>query len=226
MENIRFKGNTAGSVAFTTAIAAGFFVFFMPVFYPDGYVTPACLAALSALAVEMHRRNIIRGLVERGRSETGTSGLKAVYVNEVQVGDITLAEVIAIKLEALRDPLNYFAQFANVLNFVLRGIAVSAVVTPVLVFWVAVFSAWIAPGSCQPTVSALTHLRPGDLSKFATLLIVFSQITFVTTLGLSLFLGFNLGLENVFRRAVDRKIRRHVGCASAGPMTLATLGAE
>lgn len=218
--NARFNGNTAGSVAFTTAVAACLFAFFLPVFHADGVLKPACLAVAAAVIVEMNRRSIIGELVKRANRKAGTSSRQAVYINDIRVGYIREAEVIAIKLEELRDPRNYVAQFGNVIGFMCRGAAASIVLTPLLLFWLALFGAWTAPETFQTAVSAMVHLQPGDLAKFATTLILLSQIAFVIAVGLSFVFGFDLGLENVFRRAAHRKIRLAIDCATDGEMTL------
>ncbi|MBB5420657.1 hypothetical protein [Paraburkholderia atlantica] len=136
----RFNGNTTGSVAFTTAVAACLFAFLLPVFHADGVLKPACLAVAGALIVEMSRRSIIGGLVERASRKTGTSARQAVFINGVRVGEIREADAIAIKLEALRDPRNYVGQFANIIAFMCRGAAASLVLTPLLLFWLALFT--------------------------------------------------------------------------------------
>jgi hypothetical protein len=218
--NARFNRDTAGSVAFIAAVAACLFVFFVPVFYADGVLKPACLAVAAALIVEMNRRSIIGGLVKRANRKAGTSARQAVYINDVRVGYIRETEVLAIKLEALRDPRNYVAQFANVIAFMCGGAAASLVLTPPLLFWLALFCTWTAPETFQTAISAMVHLQPADLANFATTLILLSQIAFVIAVGLSFVFGFDLGLENVFRRAAHREIRLAIDCATDGEMAL------
>jgi hypothetical protein len=218
--NARFNGNTAGSVAFTTAVATCLFGFLLPVFHADGALKPVCLAVAGALIVEMNRRTIIGGLVKRASRKTGTSARQAVYINGVRVGEIREADAIAIKLEALRDPRNYVAQFANIIAFMCHGAAASLVLMPLLLFWLALFCAWTAPETFQTAISAMVHLQPGDLANIATTLILLSQIAFVIAVGLSFVFGFDLGLENVFRRAAHREIRLTIDCATDGEMTL------
>ncbi|MFM0082849.1 hypothetical protein P0D72_28855 [Paraburkholderia sediminicola] len=219
MASVNYPVNTPGSIAFTSAVAACVFTFLLPFCHEGGYLQPAFLAILAAVCVEVARRNVIRKLVsELNASSAGP--LLAVVVNGAPVGEITGTDLIGLKLDALRDPHNYAAQLNNVIGFALRSAAVSLVLVPVVLFWASVISASIAPAPFQATMSAIAHLQTGDIPRAATTLIVLSQTVFILVMGASFSFGVDLGLANVFRRDVHRRIRRCVNCASDGTLSL------
>ncbi|MEZ0606277.1 hypothetical protein ACAX43_29740 [Paraburkholderia sp. IW21] len=219
MASVNYPVNTPGSIAFTSAVAACVFAFLLPFCHEGGYLQPAFLSLLAGVCVEVARRNVIRKLVnELNASSAGP--LLAVVVNGARVGEITGTDLIGLKLDALRDPRNYAAQLHNVIGFGLRSAAVSLVLTPLLLFWTSVISASIAPASFQAAMSAIAHLQAGDIPHAASTLILLAQTVFILVVGASFSFGFDLGLANVFRRDVHRRIRRSVNCASDGTLSL------
>jgi hypothetical protein len=220
MSKPNYPTNTAGSLAFTAAVAACVFVILIPAGLGDGFLLPAVTSALAAFAVEFGRRTHIRKLVAR-RDEVQQSGSRLeVIVDHTRVGVISESETLDIKLNALRDPCNYVAQFTNLLTFLVRCALLSLVLTPVLLFWVSVLQAWIDPAGSKATMSTLLQLQPASLMTLGTTLITVCMTVFMLTVGCSISFGLNLGLSNMFRLAVDRAIAAKLECAVPGRIRL------
>lgn len=220
MSKPNYPTNTAGSLAFTAAVAACVFVILIPAGLGDGFFLPALTSVLAAFAVEFGRRSHIGKLVAR-RDEVRQSGSRLeVIVNDARVGVISESETLDIKLNALRDPRNYAAQFTNLLAFLVRCALLSLVLTPVLFFWGFVFQAWIDPAGMKATMSTLLQLQPANMMALGTTLITFCMTVLMLIVGCSISFGLNLGLTNMFRQAVDRAIATKLECAIAGRVRL------
>lgn len=217
MANANYPVNSADSMAFVTTISAFVFAFLIPICNADGFAQPAVVAVLAGFFAELTRRRTIRKL-SASRDGTAADACLDVYVNGARVGTIPAIDVISLKLDALRDPRNYAAQLANIIGFSCRGALVSVVLMPLLLFWVYLISAWISPVSFHTSMSMIAHLQPADLTRAASQLILITQILFMLTIGTSFSFGIDLGLANVFRRAVHSRIRRKLNCASEGAL--------
>ncbi|CAN7794555.1 hypothetical protein LJR267_009496 [Paraburkholderia hospita] len=220
MSKPNYPTNTAGTLAFAAAVAACVFVILIPAGLSDGFFLPALTSALAAFTVEFGRRTRIRKLVER-RDEVQQSGSRfEVIVNDARVGEIGVIETIDIKLNALSDARNYAAQFMNLLAFLIRCALLSLVLTPVLLFWAFVFQAWIDPSGSKAIMSSFLQLQPASVMTLGTTLITFCMTVFMLTVGCSISFGPNLGLSNMFRRAVDRAIAAKLECPVPGRIRL------
>ena len=220
MSKPNYPTNTAGSLAFTAAVAASVFVILIPAGLGDGFFLPTLTSVLSAFAVEFGRRTYIRKLVAK-RDEVQQSGSRfEVVINDARIGEIGEVETIDIKLNALRDAHNYAAQLTNLLAFLIRCAFLSLVLTPVLLFWAFVLQAWIDPAGSKAIMSTLLQVQPASLMTLGTTLITFCMTVFMLTVGCSVSFGLNLGLANMFRQAVDREIATKLECAASGRVRL------
>jgi hypothetical protein len=217
MANATYPVNSAGSAAFVTIVSAFVFAFLVPICNADGYVQPVIVAVLTGVFAEITRRRAIHKLAA-SRDSTAADALLDVYVNGANVGSIAAIDIFSLKLDALRDPRNYAAQLANIIGFSCRGALAAIVLLPLLLFWTCLISAWISPASFQTSMSMIVHLQPSDVSRAASQLLVLTQILFMLTIGASFGFGIDLGLSDVFRRAVHQRIRRKVNCASEGTL--------
>lgn len=120
MSNANYPVNSAGSAAFAATVSAFVFAFLVPICSVDGVIQPAVVAILAGIFTEMSRRHAVRKLVASLNATDADASLD-VYVNGAQVGTIASIDVISLKLDALRDPRNYAAQFVNILGFAGRG---------------------------------------------------------------------------------------------------------
>lgn len=206
MSNANYPVNSAGSAAFAATVSAFVFAFLVPICSVDGVIQPAVVAVLAGIFTEMSRRHAVRKLVASLNATDADASLD-VYVNGAQVGTIASIDVISLKLDALRDPRNYAAQFVNILGFAGRGTLAALILVPLLLFWTYVVSAWMSPASLQAAISMLAHLQPADLARVATQVLYIAQIVFMLVIAASFSFGIDLGLANVFRNAVHRRIR-------------------
>jgi hypothetical protein len=223
MANATYPVNSAGSMAFVSTISALVFAFLFPICSANGFFQPFVLAVVTGIVAEVMRRHTIRKLVA-DRSATDPDGVLAVYVNGAQVGTIGAVDVISLKLDALADPRNYGAQLANVIGFAGRGALAALVLMPLLLFWQCVISACVSPASLRAALSMMAQLQPADLASSATQLLYVTQILFILVIGVSFSFGIDLGLANVFRRAVHRRIRLKINCASEGDLHFSPAG--
>jgi hypothetical protein len=217
MANANHPVNSAGSMAFVTTISAFVFAFLIPICNADGFVRPVIVAVLAGVLAEVTRRRTIRKRAA-SRDSTDADAFLDVYLNGAQVGSIAAIDVISLKLDALRDPRNYAAQLANIVRFSCRGAFVAVILLPLLLFWGCLIWAWISPASFQTSMSLIAHLQPSDLARAASQLLLLTQILFMLTIGASFSFDVDLGLANVFRRAVHQRIRRKLNCASEGAL--------
>jgi hypothetical protein len=217
MANANYPVNSAGSAAFVTTVSAFVFAFMIPICNAGGFVQPVIVAVLAGALAEATRRRTIRKLVA-SLDQTDAHAILEVYLNGAKVGAIAAIDVLSLKLDALRDPRNYAAQVANVFGFACRGALAALAIMPLFLFWLCVGEAWLAPASFLASMSAIAHLQAADLTRFASQLTVMTQIIFICVIGASFSFGIDLGLDNLFRRAVHREIRRKLNCASEGSL--------
>ncbi|MFM0411309.1 hypothetical protein [Paraburkholderia dipogonis] len=217
MANANYPVNSAGSAAFVTTVSAFVFAFLVPICSADGVIQPAVVAVLAGIFAEMSRRHVVRKLVASLNATDADAALD-IYINGAKVGTIASVDVISLKLDALREPRNYAAQLANIIGFSGRGALVALVLVPLMLFWTCVVSAWTSPASLQTTMSMIARLQPADLARAATQVLFIAQIVFMLVIGTSFSFGIDLGLTNVFRSAVHRRIRLRINCASEGPL--------
>ncbi|WP_183802494.1 hypothetical protein [Paraburkholderia fungorum] len=217
MANANYPINSAGSAAFVAVVSACVFAFLVPVCNANGFVQPLVVGVAAGIFAELSRRYMVRKLVAN-RNATDADTLLDVYVNGAQVGTIAAVDVISLKLEALSDPRHYAAQFANIVGFAGRGALAALILMPLLLFWYGVISAWVSPAGFQSSMSMIAHLQPTDLTRIAAQLLFITQILFMVLIGASFTLGVDLGLANVFRSAVHRRIRLKINCATEGTL--------
>jgi len=216
MSNANYPVNPVGSAAFAATVSAFVFAFLVPICSADGVIEPAVVAVLAGIFAEMSRRHAVRKLVA-SLNATDADAFLDVFINGAQVGTIASIDVISLKLDALRDPRNYAAQFLNILGVAGRGTLAALILVPLMFFWAYVVSAWISPASLQAATSMIA-LQPADLARVAIQISYIAQIVFMLVIGSSLSFGIDLGLANVFRNAVHRRIRRKFNCASDGTL--------
>ncbi|MFM0197274.1 hypothetical protein PQQ65_29630 [Paraburkholderia strydomiana] len=217
MSNANYPVNSVGSAAFAATVSAFVFAFLVPICSADGVIEPAVVAVLAGIFVEMSRRHAIRKLVA-SLNATDAHAFLDVYINGAQVGTIASTDVISLKLEALRDPRNYAAQFLNIVGVAARGTLAALILVPLMLFWAYVVSAWVFPASLQTAISIIAPLQPADLARVAIRILYIAQIVFMLVIASSLTFGVDLGLANVFRNAVHRRIRLKINCASDGTL--------
>ncbi|REG45433.1 hypothetical protein B0G80_9028 [Paraburkholderia sp. BL6669N2] len=217
MANANYPVNSAGSAAFVATVSALVFAFLVPICSADGVIQPVVVAVLAGIFAEMSRRHAVRKLVA-SLNATDPDAFLAVYINGAQVGSIASIDAISLKLDSLRDPRNYAAQFANIIGFAGRGTLAALILVPLMLFWICVVSAWISPATFQTTMSMIVRLQPADLARAATQILVATQIVFMFVIATSFSFGVDLGLANVFRSAVHRRIRLKINCASEGKL--------
>jgi|GEM_PF-4625535 len=128
MSNANYPVNSAGSAAFAATVSACVFAFLVPICSADGVIEPAVVAVLVGIFAEMLRRHTVRKLVT-SLNATDADALLDVYINGAQVGTIASIDAISLKLDALRDPRNYAAQFVNILGFAGRGTLAALIFT-------------------------------------------------------------------------------------------------
>jgi len=217
MANANYPINSAGSAAFATVVSACVFTFLVPVCSADGFVQPLVVSVAAGIFAELSRRYLVRKLVAN-RNAAAADALLDVYVNGAQVGTVAAIDVISLKLDALSDPRNYAAQFANIIGFAGRGALAALILMPLLLFWYGVISAWVSPAGFQSSMSMIAHLQPTDLTRIAAQLLFITQILFMVLIGASFSFGVDLGLSNVFSSAVHRRIRLKINCATEGTL--------
>ncbi|MFM0756076.1 hypothetical protein [Paraburkholderia strydomiana] len=217
MANANYPVNSAGSAAFMTIVSALVFAFLVPICSADGVIQPVIVAVLAGIFAEMSRRHTIRKLVA-SLNATDAHAFLDVYINGAQVGAIASTDVILLKLDALRDPRNYAAQFVNIVGVAGRGTLAVLILVPLMLFWAYVVSAWVSPASLQAATSMIARLQPADLARVAIQILYIAQIVFMLVIASSLTFGVDLGLVNVFRNAVHRRIRLKINCASDGTL--------
>lgn len=217
MSNANYPVNPAGSAAFAATVSAFVFAFLVPICSADGVIQPAIVAVLAGIFAEMLRRHTVRKLVT-SLNATDADAFLNVYITGAQVGTIASIDAISLKLDALRDPRNYAAQFVNIIGVAGRGTLAALILVPLMLFWTYVVSAWISPASLQAAVSMIARLQPADLARVALQILYIAQIVFMLVIASSLTFGVDLGLANVFRNAVHRRIRLKINCASDGTL--------
>ena len=134
MANATYPVNSAGSAAFVTTVSALVFAFLVPICSAGGVIQPAVVAALAGIFAEMSRRHVVRKLVASLKATDADASLD-VYINGAKVGSIASIDVISLKLDALRDPRNYAAQFVNILGVAGRGTLAALILVPLMLFW-------------------------------------------------------------------------------------------
>ena len=119
MSNANYPVNSAGSAAFAATVSAFVFAFLVPI-CSARVIEPAIVAVLAGIFAEMSRRHTVRKLVASLNS-TDADAFLDVYINGAQVGTIASIDAISLKLDALRDPRTYAAQFVNIIGVAGRG---------------------------------------------------------------------------------------------------------
>lgn len=222
MMSTPYPTNTWGSLAFTSAVAASAFVVLSPLIGRDGaqgLFFPGVLAVLIAIAAEIFRRHTIRSLLTE-LAQAHSSARYDVMVNGVQVGTIARTDVISLKLDAMRDPRTYVAQFTDLASIAARDAAITLALVPILLFWLVVASSVVAPAEVRSTFAALGYLSADDLAKSAASVTQIALLAFIVVIGVRLSVGTTEGIFNAFRRSVHMKIRQRVACPSVGTLSL------
>jgi hypothetical protein len=158
----------------------------------------------------------------RARNNAAGGGSRwAVWVNGVQVGELTDSSYAWIQHGALFDPRVHVAQAANSLCSIMRAVDWLLRVTPLLFFWLVVGMVFAAPDLFQEVLANLQVLSPREVAAgvsanapavagLAVLLVVF-QIMFG---------GSKFGHVDRFDERIWGDVRRVMDCPAEGEVSL------
>jgi hypothetical protein len=213
-----------GSAAFVASFACCFAALTV-VFIGRSPLFNAVLAWLCGVGLELLRRAKISQLEQKLQVASRTR-MDTIYVNGVRAGEISEADYIAVKLDALMQPGIYARQFATVAKFLGKIMAATAILVPVGLFWCLVLGMYFAPEATSanlgPIYLMITQAKnPAELLYLLTslgelILNVTTMFAFVTAATL-VFYGLADGVcSSCFRETIHQRLRKIANCTATG----------
>lgn len=199
------------------AVAMGFGTM-IAMLYTDGWLS-ACLT-LIGLAAMYFVPMVIRQNSYKKRIYSAQGPQWDVHINQVKVGRITDADYAKILLDVTRAPEVIIRQLANYLCVAASFISNVFLFVPYMFFGVVSIMALFYP---DILIESIVEIQAGTPEEIGSVVvsIICALVTMATLVGfVSICAGNRFGFKNLFDEAVADKVRRKVGCASTGTVSL------
>ena len=134
----------------------------------------------------------------------------------VAVGKISDSDYARICHQVYGDWTRYLLQVREILRMSFRMIDSLLIVIPAIVFWCVVGMAMAAP---DMLVTIIRDVGAASLGEVISAMKPFMSLFILTTIGVAPFFG-RFRPVNVFHEEIIEQVRRHVGVAACGRLTL------
>lgn len=187
---------------------------------PNG-VLPILIGLAAGVVALVWRRRVAASYASR--IESVVAGDWSVYVNGVQVGNLRDADFAALQLRAHDEPGVYLIQMWRVIRVGCRLLKHLLVMTPLMVFWVAVVVAVVSPQTFQETAHGFKAFTAQDIHAIASHTISLAVVLVLLAGGVALALGARCAYPDPFLEVLHRDVRRKLRIPADGQVVILPL---